>query len=39
MRRITEIVDKMGLESTSPAADLINASYIFSAKCHSGQAP
>ena len=37
MRRITEIIDKMGLESTSPAADLINASYIFSAKCHSGQ--
>ena len=37
MRRITEIIDKMGLEATSPAADLINASYIFSAKCHSGQ--
>jgi len=37
MRRITEIIDRMGVAPNSPAADLITASYIFSAKCHAGQ--
>ena len=37
MRRITEIIDRLGVAPNSPAADLITASYIFSAKCHSGQ--
>ena len=37
MRRITDIIDRMGVSSHSPAADLVTASYIFSAKCHAGQ--
>jgi GTP diphosphokinase / guanosine-3',5'-bis(diphosphate) 3'-diphosphatase len=37
MRRITDILDRLGATPNTPDWDQVMAAYIFSARCHSGQ--